>query len=84
MGAGIHQEETLMRCRVCGSVQAQTTTDLPFKLGEHTIVILKGLPTMQCERCAEYSLADATFARVEQLLARVDSGTELEIIAFAA
>jgi hypothetical protein len=47
-------------------------------------VILKGLPTLQCERCAEYSLADATFARVEQLLARVDSGTELEIIPFAA
>ena len=73
-----------MRCRVCGSQQILTTTDLPFKLGEHTIVILKGLPTLQCQRCAECSLADATFARVEQLLSRVDSGTELEIIAFAA
>jgi YgiT-type zinc finger domain-containing protein len=73
-----------MKCRVCGSQQIPTTTDLPFKLGEHTIVILKGLPTLQCERCAEYSLADATFARVEQLLARVEGGTELEIIAFAA
>ena len=73
-----------MRCRVCGSQQTQTITDLPFKLGEHTIVILKGLPAWQCERCAEYSLADTTFARVEQLLARVESGTELEIIAFAA
>jgi YgiT-type zinc finger domain-containing protein len=73
-----------MKCRVCGSQQIPTTTDLPFKLGEHTIVILKGLPTYQCERCAEYSLADTTFARVEQLLARVEGGTELEIIAFAA
>ena len=73
-----------MRCRVCGGQQNLTTTDLPFKLGEHTIVILKGLPAYQCERCAEYSLADATFARVEELLARVESGTELEIIAFAA
>ena len=84
MGAGIYQEEALMRCRVCGSQQNQTVTDLPFKLGEHTIVILKGLPTLQCARCAEYSLADTTFVRVEQLLARVESGTELEIIAFAA
>jgi YgiT-type zinc finger domain-containing protein len=60
------------------------TTDLPFKVRERTIVILKGLPAFQCERCAEYSLGDATFARVEQLLARVDIGAELEIIAFAA
>ena len=73
-----------MRCPVCGSQQNPTTTDLPFKLSEHTIVILKSLPTLQCERCAEYSLADTTFARVEQLLARVDSGTELKIIAYAA
>lgn len=73
-----------MRCRVCGSQQNQTITDLPFNLGQHTIVILKDLPALQCERCAEYSLADTTFARVEQLLARVESGTELEIIAFAA
>jgi len=73
-----------MRCRVCGSQQKPTTTDLPFKLREHTIVIVKGLPAYQCERCAEYSLGDATFARVEQLLARVKGGTELEIIAFAA
>ena len=73
-----------MKCRICGSQQVPTTTDLPFKLGEHTIVILKDLPTLQCERCSEYSLADATFARVEQLLARVESDTELEIIAFAA
>ena len=72
-----------MGCRVCGSLQTQTTTDLPFKLGEHTILILKGLPTLQCDRCAEYSLADATMARVGQLLARADSSTELKIIAFA-
>lgn len=73
-----------MKYRVCESQQSPTITDLPFKLGDHTIVILKDLPTLQCERCAEYSLADATFARVEQLLARVESGTELEIIAFTA
>jgi YgiT-type zinc finger domain-containing protein len=73
-----------MRCRICGSQQKLTTTDLPFKLGEHTIVILKDTPTFQCDRCAEYSLADTTFARVEQLLARVGTDTELEIIAYAA
>ena len=73
-----------MKCRVCGGQQQRTITDLPFKTGEHTIVILKNIPVLQCERCAEYAFDDPTFARVEMLLARVESGTELEIISFAA
>lgn len=73
-----------MKCRVCGGVQQRISTDLPFKTGEHTIVILRGIPVLQCERCAEYSLDDPTLARVDELLARVDERTELEIISFAA
>ena len=49
------------------------TTDLPFKTSERTLVILKGLPVVQCERCSEYSTGDAAFKRVEGLLGKVDS-----------
>jgi hypothetical protein len=35
---------------------------------ERTIVIVKTLPVLQCERCSEYSFEEATFARVEELL----------------
>ncbi|MEA2163852.1 MAG: hypothetical protein QOK37_1979 [Thermoanaerobaculia bacterium] len=73
-----------MRCRVCGGEMRAVSTDLPFKTSERTIVILKDLPVMQCERCSEYSIADATFKRVEGILAEVDSNAELEIIRFAA
>jgi len=73
-----------MRCRVCGATQLPTTTDLPFKTGDHSIVILKSLPVFQCEQCSEYSIDDPVFQRVEEILARVDSGAELEIIPFAA
>lgn len=65
-------------------MQQSTVTDLPFKTGEHTIVIVKSLPVLQCDRCSEYALDDPTFARVEQILSRVEDGTELEIISFAA
>jgi YgiT-type zinc finger domain-containing protein len=61
-----------------------TTTDLPFKVSERTIVILKNLPVAQCERCTEYLIADNIFRRVEELLSRVDRSAELEIIPFAA
>ena len=61
-----------------------TRTDLPFKVTERTIVILKQMPVMQCDRCSEYSIEDAVFARVEDLLRTADTSVELEIIPFAA
>ncbi|MBI2822697.1 MAG: YgiT-type zinc finger protein [Acidobacteria bacterium] len=73
-----------MKCRICGSRLESTTTDLPFKVTERTIVILKGLPVAQCKRCREYSIEDSVFARVEELLSRADRRAELEIISFAA
>ena len=73
-----------MKCRVCGGRLQQTTIDLPFKTSERTIVILKSLPVLQCERCIEYSIEDPTFQRVEAILSQVDSNAELEIIRFAA
>ena len=73
-----------MKCRVCGSRLQPTTTDLPFKVTERTIVILKQLPVAQCERCIEYSIEDPVFARVEELLSKANTSAELEIIPFAA
>lgn len=73
-----------MKCRVCGSTLEATTTDLPFKVSDRTIVILKDLPVAQCEGCSEYLIADAVFKRVEELLSKVDTSVELEIIPFAA
>jgi len=73
-----------MKCGVCGSTLHATTTDLPFKVNEQTIAILKNLPVAQCDGCREYLIADPVFARVEQLLSSVDTSVELEIIQFAA
>ena len=78
------EKELMMKCRVCGGSLRPITTDLPFKVSARTIVIVKMLPVFQCERCSEYSLEDPTFARVEELLGKVDTAAELEIIPFAA
>lgn len=79
-----NKEDSEMKCRVCGSVLQPTITDLPFKVTERTIVIVKQLPVAQCERCGEYSIEDSVFARVEELLAKANMLAELEIIPFAA
>lgn len=60
------------------------TTDLPFKTGESSIVIIKDLPVSQCSECHEYVLADSVMSEVERILASVDKSTELEIVRFAA
>lgn len=59
-------------------------TDLPFKLGEVTIVILKALPVLQCRQCGEAELENETMRSVDRLLEGVDQSVELEVIRYAA
>ncbi len=73
-----------MRCRVCGGTQVPVRTDLPFKVAESTIVIVKDLPALQCETCSEYSIEDTVMGRVDEILAAVGTGAELEVVRFAA
>ena len=73
-----------MKCQVCGNRLRTSITDLPFKVTDRTIVILKNLPVEQCDACSEYLIEDTVLAKVETLLSQVDASAELEIIPFAA
>ena len=73
-----------MRCEVCGGELVPLTTDLPFKVREAGIVILKGLPVLQCASCPQYLLDDRVLARVDEILRRVNGEIELEVIRYAA
>ena len=44
----------------------QATTDLPFKVSDTSIVILKGLPVSECARCPEYLMDDEVLRRVDE------------------
>ena len=73
-----------MKCRVCMGKLVPIETDLPFKLSDHKIVIIKNLPVLQCERCSEYLIDDPIFERVEEILSHSTNDAELEIFSFAA
>jgi hypothetical protein len=73
-----------MKCAVCGARLQPVYSDLPFKVSEQTIVILKQLLVWQCENCAQYLLEDRVLRRIDEILAGVDRSAELEIIRFAA
>lgn len=73
-----------MKCITCGSQLESVTTDLPFKVSQKTIVILKRLPVHQCSNCLEYLIEDSIMERVEEILSQVDQHAELEIVRYAA
>jgi YgiT-type zinc finger domain-containing protein len=59
-------------------------TNLPFKVKESTIIIVKDLPVLQCMNCNEYSLEDAVMEQVDKILEGADTSAELEVIQYAA
>jgi len=73
-----------MKCGVCGGELRTATTDLPFKVNENTIVIVKDLPVFQCANCPEYLIDDEILRWVDEVLAKVEGETELEIVRYAA
>ena len=73
-----------MRCRVCGGLLEHQVTDLPFKIGRSCIVALKALPVLQCRQSGDTEVDHETMRRVDQVLAGVDTSSELELIRFVA
>jgi YgiT-type zinc finger domain-containing protein len=73
-----------VKCHVCGSKMCSIVTDLPFKVADSTIVVLKDLPVFQCSNCNEYLLDDPVMKRVEKILEKADTAAELEVIRYAA
>lgn len=73
-----------MKCHLCGSLMREVITDLPFKVSDSSIVIIKQLPVIQCGNCSEYLIEDVVMQRTEALLARADAAAELEIVQYAA
>lgn len=59
-------------------------TDLPFKVSERTIVIIKSLPVLQCGNCQEYLIEDVAMRKVESILENAGQEAELEVVSYAA
>ena len=57
-----------MNCHVCGGLMEAQVTDLPFKLDQHTIRIIKELPVLECKQCGETLIEAQVMAQVEPLL----------------
>jgi YgiT-type zinc finger domain-containing protein len=61
-----------MKCRVCAGAMDERMADLPFKIGDTSIVLVKSLPVFQCRQCGEVELENIAMSKVDRLLAAVD------------
>ncbi|MBI3351084.1 MAG: YgiT-type zinc finger protein [Nitrospirae bacterium] len=73
-----------MICHSCGETLEKIDSDLPFKTKQHTIIIIKNLPVLQCKNCSEYLIEDPVMGKIDILLNKVDKTAELEILTYAA
>lgn len=73
-----------MICHNCGKKLEKIITDLPFKIKQNSIVIIKDLPVFQCQNCNEYLIEDPVMKRVDLILNKTDKTAELEILSYAA
>lgn len=73
-----------MKCRVCEAPMRAEVTDLPFKLSDRSIVVIKELPILLCQNCTEYALDGRVMAAVDHILDGVDNTSELRVVTYAA
>jgi len=72
-----------MICHNCGGSLENLITNLPFKLSDDCIVIIKGLPVLQCRNCNEYVIEDQVLEKVDSILNKIDTTAELEVLSYA-
>ena len=84
MERGLQIEVESMKCHVCGGTMTPVRSDMPFKLDQTRIVIIRDLPVFQCSQCDEHLFEDAVMQKIEATLKKADSGAELEVVRYAA
>jgi len=73
-----------MRCYNCGNILENIFSDMPFKVSNESVVIIKQLPVLQCPNCEEYLIEDPVMQKVEEKLSKVSVTAELEILKYVA
>ncbi len=73
-----------MNCGICGEEMTKITTNLPFRLPNKFIAIMKNLPVIQCQHCGEYLIEDKVMKRLENVFENISPTVELEVYSYAA
>ena len=73
-----------MICHVCCGQMQSKETDLPFKVSDRSIAVVKSVPVHECGNCGEIVMDNPVMAAVDRILESLDARAELEIVQYAA
>jgi len=73
-----------MKCHICGGQMEKIQTDLPFKLDDHKILVMKDVPVEQCNSCGEFLIPDPVMEVLDNVIESTDKAVEIEIRRYAA
>jgi YgiT-type zinc finger domain-containing protein len=73
-----------MKCHVCGTPLIRVVTDLPFRAKGTIMIILRGLPLLECSECDAYAMEEKVMERVNEIVWSFASPAHLDVIQYAA
>ena len=73
-----------MKCHICSGDMREIKTNLPFKLDDQQILVIKAIPVIQCSSCGEFLISDKVMEHLDNLINAMDKEAELEIRRYAA
>jgi len=59
-------------------------TDLPFKLDDHRIIVIKDVPIFLCSKCGEILIENEVMKKLDPVFSDVKRDRELEVVKYAA
>jgi YgiT-type zinc finger domain-containing protein len=80
----LKQEGDKMVCCKCGNEMVKRKTDLPFKLADQEIVVVKDVPVFICSSCGEILIEDEVMKKLEIIFTETKGHRELEVVRYAA
>ncbi|HDJ26487.1 MAG TPA: YgiT-type zinc finger protein [Candidatus Bathyarchaeota archaeon] len=72
MGAGVQEEETAVRCVLCGGELREQVVDVPFTYKGH-LVLIRRLRAYVCEQCGDIYLPPNSDEAVKKVLDKIDA-----------
>jgi len=79
----MNMEVNAMKCHVCGTSMTRGLSDLPFRVNQSVIIILRDLPLMECTECDAYAFEEKVMERVHEIVERLDSPSHLDAVLYA-
>jgi hypothetical protein len=62
----------------------RVVADLPFRVNRSVMIILRGLPLVECSKCSAYILEEEVMERVHDIVGRLRSPSHLDAVLYSA